>query len=260
MILKGKTVIITGIGPGMGRKMAAEAAKEGANVVMVSRSDYVMKDVVTEIEAAGGTCIAIQADVSKPEDCQRVAAEAVAKFGRIDGLVNSAYYHPPMIPILENDSEDIRQAYEVIVIGALNMVRAVLPSMKDAGGGSIVNIGTMAGRKPMTGEGGYAAAKMALAAVTRQLAHELGQYNIRVNITLMGWLMGQAVDFYYQWKATSTGRTKEEVIAEAISHVPLGRIPPDGDCGKAALMLLSDYASEITGASIDVNGGEYMSA
>ncbi|MCF4165255.1 SDR family oxidoreductase [Zavarzinia compransoris] len=260
MLLQDKVVIVTGIGPGMGAKMARDAAAAGARVVMMSRSDFIMKDVVTEIEAAGGTVTAALGDVAKPEDCERVAKTAIDTYGTIDGLINSAYYHPPMVPLLDNDADDLRQAFDVIVGGALNMVRAVRPTMQAKGKGAVVNIGTMADRKPMAGEGGYVLAKGALAALTRQLALELGPEGIRVNMTVMGWLGGPATDMFFEWRAMSTGKTKEDAVAEATARIALGRIPPDDECGRAALMLLSDYAVQISGAMLDVNGGEYMPA
>lgn len=260
MLLQNKVVIVTGIGPGMGAKMVRDAASAGASVVAMSRSDFIMGDVVKAVTEAGGKAIGVLGDVTKPEDCARVAAQAVETFGTIDGLVNSAYYHPPMVPLLDNDTDDLRQAFDVIVGGALNMIRAVLPSFEAKGRGAIVNIGTMANRKPMLGEGGYVLAKGALSSLTRQLALELGPKGIRVNMTAMGWLGGPATDMFFEWRAMSTGKTKEEAVAEAEARIALGRIPPDEECGRAALMLLSDYAVQVTGATLDVNGGEYMPA
>lgn len=260
MLLQDKVVIVTGIGPGMGAKMARDAAAAGARVVMMSRSDFVMKDVEAEIKAAGNTVTAVLGDVTKPEDCERVAKTAIDAYGTIDGLINSAYYHPPMVPLLDNDADDLRQAFDVIVGGALNMVRAVRPTMQAKGKGAVVNIGTMADRKPMAGEGGYVLAKGALAALTRQLALELGPDGIRVNMTVMGWLGGPATDMFFEWRAMSTGKTKEDAVAEATARIALGHIPPDEECGRAALMLLSDYAVQVSGAMLDVNGGEYMPA
>ncbi|PWR22821.1 SDR family oxidoreductase [Zavarzinia aquatilis] len=260
MLLKDKVVIVTGIGPGMGAKMARDAALAGARVVMMSRSDFVMGDVLKDILATGGKAVSVLGDVTKPEDCARVAATAIEAFGTIDGLINSAYYHPPMVPLLDNDADDLRMAFDVIVGGALNMIRAVLPSFEAKGKGSVVNIGTMADRKPMAGEGGYVLAKGALASLTRQLALELGPKGVRVNMTTMGWLGGPATDMFFEWRAMTMGKTKEEAVAEAAARIALGKIPPDEECGRAALMLLSDYAVQVTGATLDVNGGEYMPA
>jgi len=260
VILKDKVVIITGVGPGMSGKIALSAAAEGARVVMLARSAAVMRELETQICAAGGVASSILADVTRREDCERAAAQALEQHGRIDGLVNSAFYHPPMVDLLETAEEELRKAVDVILFGALNMIRAVVPSMRMGGGGSIVSIGTMAYRKPFPGEAAYAAAKSAMATATRYLATELGPSNIRVNQAVMGWLYGPGVRSYIQWQAQSCGEPESTVYDRIAANIALRRIPPDGDCGKAVLMLLSDFSSEITGASIDVNGGEYMPA
>jgi NAD(P)-dependent dehydrogenase (short-subunit alcohol dehydrogenase family) len=129
--------------------------------------------------------------------------------------------------------------------------------MKTQKSGAVVNISTLATRKPMVGEGGYAIAKAALGQVTRQLAVELGGYGIRVNQTVMGWMMGAPVQGYIDGMVAA-GRKAEDVAGEIIARIPLGRIPPDQDCAKAVLFLLSDLASEVTGAAIEVNGGEWV--
>jgi NAD(P)-dependent dehydrogenase (short-subunit alcohol dehydrogenase family) len=258
VILEGETVVVTGIGAGMGAKLSARVAAEGANVVMVSRSTDVMAKVQEEAEAAGGQALCVSADVRKPEDCTRVAAEAVDRFGSITGLVNSAYAHPGFHDLLETPDKGLRRAFDVVFFGAMEMARACVPHMKAAGHGSIVNVGTMTTRKPMRGEGGYAAAKAALATATQFLALELGEFNIRANQAVMGWLDGPGVRFYLQMTADEKGISPQEVYDDIASRNPLGRIPTDDACAKAVLFLLSDYASEVTGAVLDVNGGEYM--
>jgi NAD(P)-dependent dehydrogenase (short-subunit alcohol dehydrogenase family) len=256
MILQGKTVAITGIGPGMGRKLAIAAAAQGANVALAARSVPFLHQVAAEIEAAGGHAIAVRTDVSSMADCENLVAKTEAAFGRIDGLVNSAYYHPDWSDFEGADLDQWAQAYDVACMGALRTTRAALPLMKSQGAGAIVNISTLATRKPMIGEGGYAIAKAGLSQVTRQLAVELGKYGIRVNQTVMGWMMGAPVQGYID-SMVAAGRKQEDVVGEITARIPLGRIPPDQDCAKAVLFLLSDFASEVTGASLEVNGGEW---
>lgn len=258
MILKDKVIIVTGVGPGMSGKIAMAAAAEGARVVMMARSTGVTRELEAQIGAAGGAAMGVQGDVTRREDCERVVSTAAERYGRVDGLVNSAFYHPPMASLLDTSDDEARKALDVILFGALNMVRAVVPAMKQAGGGSIVSIGTMAYRKPFPGEGAYAAAKAAMATATRYLASELGPSGIRVNQAVMGWLYGAGVQSYIQWQAQSSGAPESTVYQGIAANMALKRIPPDGDCGKTVLMLLSDYCSEVTGASLDVNGGEFM--
>lgn len=257
MILKGKTVIVTGVGPGMGRKMAVGAAAEGANVAMAARSADFLAEVEKEITDAGGKCIAVITDVSKMEDCENIAAKTIAAFGRIDGLVNSAYYHPDWLTFEDAHLDQWAKAYDVACMGAMRMIRACLPQMKAQGGASVVNITTLAQRKPMIGEGGYAIAKAGLGQVTRQLAVELGGYGIRVNQAAMGWLWGVPLQGYVSMMEQA-GRNRDELIGEITGRIALKRLLPDQDCAKAIYFLLSDYASEVTGAALDVNGGEWV--
>jgi NAD(P)-dependent dehydrogenase (short-subunit alcohol dehydrogenase family) len=260
MILKDKVVIVTGVGPGMGRHLCIGAAREGAKVVLAARSEKFLGEVAAEITAKGGEALVVPSDVALDPDCKRIVEQGQSRFGRIDGLVNSAYFHPMFSTLEEADFEEWKKAMDVACFGALRMIRAVVPAMKAQGGGTIVNIGTLTTRKPMPGETGYAIAKSALSQVTRHMATELGPHNIRVNQALMGWMMGAPLRGYFERASQQSGRPVEAFISDVAARIPLGRVPEDADCAKAVLMLLSDYSSEMTGAMIDVNGGEYMPA
>jgi NAD(P)-dependent dehydrogenase (short-subunit alcohol dehydrogenase family) len=258
VILDGDVVIVSGVGAGLGAKLAARAAAEGAKVVMAARSSEVMDQTAKEIAAAGGEAIAVPCDVRKPEDVERVAAAAVESFGTITGLVNSAYSHPGFTDLLETEDKQLRRAMDVILFGALEMSRAVVPHMTN--GGSIVNVGTMSTRRPLRGEAGYAVAKAALGMASQYMALELGEKGIRVNQAIMGWLDGPGVRFYLTMTAEQKGITEQEVYDDIASNIPVGRIPTDEACAGGVLYLLSSLASEVTGATLDVNGGEYMPA
>ncbi|MCC2603740.1 SDR family oxidoreductase [Sphingopyxis yananensis] len=256
MILKDKVIIITGAGPGMGQAMCHGAAVEGAKVVITARSVDAIEAAAADIRANGGEAIAVRCDVSSADDCQAVAKAALDQWGRIDGLVNSAYYHPDW-SVLENQSIDqLLQAFDVNAAGPLRMTQAVLPAMKAQKSGSIVNVSTLATRKANPAEGAYAMSKAALAQMTRQLVTELSGSGIRFNTALMGWMMGAPLQAYYD----SLGAEGPAAMAQRASEIPIGHIPPDKDCAKAIYFLLSDYASEVTGASLDINGGDWYPA
>ena len=255
MILSDQVVIVTGVGPGLGAKLAARAVAEGANVVMAARSTSVTEQIEKETD---GAAVAVACDVRRPEECQQVVDTAVERFGRVTGLVNSAYAHPGFFDLLETPEKGLRRSMDVILHGSLNMTRAAVPHMKAAGGGSIVNVGTMTTRKPMQGEGGYAVAKAAMTAATQFLALELGPSGIRCNQAVMGWLDGPGVRFYLTMTAEQKGVSEQDVYDDIASRNPLGRIPTDEACAGAVLFLLSSLASEVTGAVLDVNGGEHM--
>jgi NAD(P)-dependent dehydrogenase (short-subunit alcohol dehydrogenase family) len=260
MLLKDKVVIITGIGPGMGRKLATIAAAEGAKVALAARSPEFLEQVADEIRAAGGECIAVQTDVSDTAQCRSLVAATLDRFGRIDGLVNSAYKHASYRSFEEDEIETWLSSIDVTCFGALRMIKAVLPAMKAAKAGTIVNITALAAVQPAPGQYDYATAKAALEGATRQLAKEFGPHNIRVNCTRMGWLWGAPVQGYIAQQVQSQGVKEADIIAPIVSRIPLGVIPPDADCAKSALFFVSDYSRMITGATLDVNGGEYLSA
>jgi NAD(P)-dependent dehydrogenase (short-subunit alcohol dehydrogenase family) len=255
-MLDGEVVIVSGVGAGLGAKLAARAAAEGAKVVMAARSTQVMDQVAKEVAEAGGEAVGVPCDVRKPEDVERVVSTAVERFGKVTGLVNSAYSHPGFHDLLATPDKQLRRSVDIILHGALAMTRAAVPHM--TGGGSIVNVGTMSVRKPMRGEGGYAVAKAAMGCATQYLALELGEQGIRVNQAVLGWLDGPGVRFYLTMTAQQRGITEQDVYDEIAARNPLGRIPTDEACAGAILFLLSRFASEVTGAVLDVNGGEHM--
>ncbi len=257
MLLKDKVVIISGVGIGMGQCMAKLAAAEGAKVGLGSRNQEFIDEIVGEIRKAGGEAVAVSTDITKADQCQKLADTVAKEFGRIDGLVNSAYNHGAWATCDVADPDEWSSVYDVNCTGALRMAQACLPSMKANGGGAIVNVNTMATVNPFPGEAAYAAAKGGMAALTRHMAKDFGQYGIRVNSTRMGWIGGAPVYGYIDHQVAS-GRERDEVIGEITGRIPLGIIPPEEDCAKSVLYFLSDYSKVVSGATLDVNGGQYM--
>jgi NAD(P)-dependent dehydrogenase (short-subunit alcohol dehydrogenase family) len=222
MLLKNKVIIITGVGPGMGRTLGRLAAEEGAKVVLAARRKPFLDALAGEIEAKGGQVLhgeGATTDVATPED--------------------------------------FLTCYNVNCLGALRMAQACLPAMKAAGGGAIVNVSTMATVNPHPGEVAYAAAKGGLNALTRHMAKDFGRFNIRVNVTRMGWIGGEPVWGYVD-SQVANGLNREDVLGAITKDIPLGVIPPEEDCARAVLFFVSDYSKVVTGASLDVNGGHYM--
>ncbi|MEH6570798.1 MAG: SDR family oxidoreductase [Halioglobus sp.] len=261
MLLKDKVVVVSGIGPGLGQELSTLAAKEGAAaVVLAARTASKLDTAEREINDLGlGTkVLKITTDISSQEQCQALADKTAAEFGRIDVLFNSAYDPGSFEPIESADMAGWRRAMEVNFFGTMHLTQACVPYMKENGGGAVVMIATMVEHKPLATQGGYGASKSALRSATKHLALELGQYNIRVNSVHMGWMWGPSVEGYFAWQAQTTGKSQEELIAKVTESIPLGVIPDDGECAKAALFFASDYASVVTGAALDVNGGEFM--
>lgn len=261
MLLKDKVVIVSGIGPGLGVKLAIEAAREGARaVVALARTAGNLDDAERRVRALGTACevLKIPTDITVAAQCQRAAERTVAQFGRIDGLVNSAYFHGNFEAVEAADLEVWKQVYDTNVIGSMRMTLAVVAQMKTQGGGAVVMINTMATMKPYPGEPGYAASKGGLLVAAKYLANELGPHNIRVNTARMGWMWGVPVQGAITMMAQAQGKSARQIEDEVASTKALRRIVTDDECARAALFLISDYASAVTGAILDANGGEAM--
>jgi NAD(P)-dependent dehydrogenase (short-subunit alcohol dehydrogenase family) len=259
VLLDGKVSIISGIGPGLGQELAYVFAREGSDVVLAARTESKLRSVADEIAARSPDrrTLVCPTDISERSQTRRLVDATISEFGRIDCLVNSAYLPPPFTMFADADLDEWRRAYDVTVFGTLDLTQQVVPHMQAARRGAIVFVNSMIQKKPLVAQSGYASSKGALTVAARMLAKELGPSGIRVNSTFMGWMWGPPVEGYVDM-ATASGRSREEVIAEITEDIPLGIIPDDADCANAVAFLASDLASVITGAELDVNGGEVM--
>ncbi len=257
MLLSGKVVVVSGVGPGLGRTLSLRAAEEGASLILAARNAEFLSKVVSEIEALGHEAIYQSTDVGDTDQCRSLIELGAERFGRIDGLVNSAYLHGDWATADQADPDKVGDVVNVICQGALRLAQACLPYMEKTGGGSIVNVSTLSTVKPFPGEAMYAAGKGALNALTRHMAQDFGKFNVRVNALRMGWIGGKPVYDFIE-SQVAAGADREVVMGEITGRIPLGVIPPEEDCARAVLAFLSDYTRVITGASVDVNGGEYM--
>ena len=257
MLLEGKVVIISGVGPGMGRTLAKIAANEGAKVGLGARNKDFIEQVAADIKAAGGQAVALPTDITKANQCRALAQATADAFGAITGLVNSAYMHGEWKPTDMADPEEFASVFDVNCAGALRMAQACLPSMKTTKDAAIINVSTMSTVNPFPGEGAYSAGKGGMNALTRHMAKDFGRHGIRVNVARMGWIGGEPVWGHIE-REVAGGRKREEVIGEITARIPLGVIPPEEDCAKAVLFFVSDFSKVVNGASLDVNGGQYM--
>lgn len=258
MLLEEKVIIISGVGPGLGRSLALAAAAEGATVVCVARTTDFVESVAAEVAASGGRACAVGGDITVADDCLRVADEVDRRFGRLDGLVNSAFTAGVIAPFEAADLDDWRNTFEVNVFGTLSLIRAVLPLFARGGGGAIVNINTMSATRPMRMQGAYGASKAALEFLTRQLAVELGADGIRSNTVYCGPMLGPSLhDAMDKW-AERRGESRAEVEAAVASNMALGRVPEDGEAARAIVLLLSDHAEIVTGAAMHANAGAWL--
>lgn len=261
MLLKGKVLVVSGIGPGLGVKLAVEAAREGVAALAIgARTSDRLDEAERRIHEVNRDCAVLKqpTDIGDADQCRRLATMTHERFGRIDALVNSAFFWGSPATAAAADLDGWKAVVDTNLLGTMRMTQAVVPIMQAGGGGAIVNISTMATMKPHTGEAGYAASKGALNVVSKYLATELGPSNIRVNVVRMGWMYGAPVQHYIRQAAKAQGVPEQQVYDSIAANVPLRRLVTDDECARAALFLVSDYASAITGATLDANGGEAM--
>lgn len=263
MIVKGKILVISGIGPGLGTKLAVHAALEGAaGVAIGGRKPEKIAHVERAVKAAGADCplISIQCDIRYAEQCQALADAAIAEFGRIDALINNAFFHGASLHdnAASTDFAEWEEQYATNVIGTMRMSHAVIPQMRAQGEGAIVMVNTMGAKMvPIVGETGYCASKAALFNATRALAADVGKDNIRVNSLHPGFMWGDPVRAAMSTFAKDWGG-EQAALDKITAHNLLPRIVTDDEVARAGLFLASDYASGLTGATLDANGGAFL--
>jgi 3-oxoacyl-[acyl-carrier protein] reductase len=243
--LAGKVAVVTGASKGIGAAIAAKFGSEGASVVVNYASDKAGAErAVQAVQAAGGKAIAVQADVSKKEQVQKLFQETKKAFGRVDILVNNAgvYEFSPLEAI---DEKHFRKHFDLNVLGLLYATQEAAASIGDKGG-AIINISSIASKTPPAATAVYSGTKGAVDVITRALAVELGPRKIRVNTLAPGATETEGV------RALPDLKAFEDL---AVSRTPLGRMGTVDDIAKAALFLASDDSGWITGEELLVGGG-----
>jgi 3-oxoacyl-[acyl-carrier protein] reductase len=245
--LTNKAAIVTGGSRGIGRSIALALADEGVRVAICARGEEALRSAEAELRAKGVDALGIVADVTKADDVERVARDTVARFGRLDILVNNAGGRA------REDTDEVWDlVYQSNLLAAVRMARAAVPHMRASGGGSIVHIASIYGRES-GGPTAYNAIKSAMIAHAKALALELAP-DIRVNSVAPG-----SVAF----PGGSWGRRLEEdpegMARFVEQNIPMGRFGTPEEIANVVVFLCSDKASWVTGASINVDGGQSRS-
>jgi len=248
--LKGKVAIVTGGSQGIGKAAAFRLAAEGASVVIAARGRELLDQVAQEIRAAGGKVAAVQADVSRAEDCARLVAEALKAFGRLDILVNNA--GTSATGEFESVTDELWQAdFELKLFAAIRLARLALPHMKQQGGGRIVNITNIGAKQPRAKSMPTTVTRAAGLAFTKALSKEFAPQQILVNTVCIGTVRAAQ----HEGKAAKAGIPVEQFYAERGKEIPLGRVGRAEEVANAIAFLASGAASYITGSSINLDGG-----
>ncbi len=246
MSLDNKTAAITGAGSGMGRATAELFARRGARVVVVDLDAGAARETVDRIESAGGEAIAVEADVSDAGDVEEFVDRTVEAYGSIDVLHNNAGIPQRSTPVEDVTEETWDRIQDVNLKSAFLGAKYAVPYMREQGGGVILNTASTAGIRPRTGLSAYCASKGGMITLTKQLAYELAEADIRVNAICP---VATDTDMLSEF-------TSDDLSIEGMADtIPMGRLAQPEDIAHAAAYLASDGAGMVTGTALEVDGG-----
>lgn len=247
--VQGKVAIVTGAAQGIGRACAQMLAHEGARVIIGDIQELAGQAVAAAIREAGGEAIFQKVDVMEEKDCIALIEIAVRRYGRLDVLVNNAGWYPRAS--LEETSSDLWDRILALNLrGAFFCCKYAVPRMREVGGGSIINIGSLNGIQGHANLVAYASAKGGLLALTRTLAGAYAAEKIRVNYLIPGWVLSEGELALQQ----SLGISEEELMREG-KTLPFGRHQTPEDTAYAVIYLASDESTQITGSIFHIDAG-----
>ena len=255
-MLENKVVVISGVGPALGTTLARRCAEAGADLVLAARTAERLDEVAAMVTGLGRCALSVTTDITDDAQVDNLVARSVEAYGRVDVLINNAFRVPSMKPLADTTFQHIRDAIELTVLGALRLTQGFTPALAEAKG-SVVNVNSMVIRHSQPKYGAYKMAKAALLAMSQSLATELGGQGIRVNSVAPGYIWGGTLKSYFSHQAGKFGTTVEDIYAAAAAASDLKRLPTEEEVASAILFMASDLSSGITGATLDVNCGEY---
>jgi NAD(P)-dependent dehydrogenase (short-subunit alcohol dehydrogenase family) len=257
-MLEGKTLIVCGVGTGLGSEIARAAHRDGANLVLAARTQATLEAAAKEIDPSGKRVEIVPTDITDEAQCQALASAASKRFGQVDGLAQVAAIDAVFGGLSDLTPDDIARCMHTNVTGSVLVSRAVAEPMKAAGGGSIVLIGSQSSWLPNVPQLAYASSKGALRTAMYFMAKDLGPHRIRVNTVVPTWMWGPPVEGYVKGEAERRGVAEAVVIKEITDNFCIPEIPKDDDVAEAVVFLASDRARMITGQYLMVNSGELM--
>ena len=254
--LQGKVIVLSGVGPGLGRALGTEAAKAGADLVLASRTERRLEKMAEVVRAQGGRAHIVPTDINDETQREALVEAALDAFGRVDCLIHNAFAIPPMEPITTLGLDGLREAQETNVFAPLRLSALFADALAETQG-SIVMINSCVVHHSEPVYSGYKLSKGTLKHLASSLATELGPRGVRVNSVAPSYIYEDVNKAYFDWIASETGRTHEEVYAEKAAPTDLKRLATADEVARAALFFASDLSSAVTGTMLNVDCGEF---
>lgn len=256
MLLDGKVVVVSGIGPGLGRSIALRSARAGADVVLAARTESTLAEVAKEVTDLGRRAVSVPTDITDEAAVSQLAEAALEAFGRVDVLVNNAFAIPPLTDLADVDLEAVRAGFETSAIATLRVTRTFVPALAETRG-AVVMVNSAVLRHSRRTYGAYKMAKASLLAMAQSLASELGPRGIRVNTVAPSYIWADTLKWWFGYLAEQRGVTRQEVYDETAAKTDLRRLAEPDEIADAVVFLGSEMARAITGQCLDVNCGEF---
>jgi NAD(P)-dependent dehydrogenase (short-subunit alcohol dehydrogenase family) len=255
-LLRDKVVVLSGVGPGLGRALGSEAARMGADLVLVSRTERRLQKMAEVVEGHGRKALIVPTDITDEDQRRTLVEKALEHFGRVDCLINNAFGIPPMDPISTIPLEALRAANETNVFAPLRL-SALFADALAASKGSVIMLNSCVVFSSQPEYAGYKLSKGALEHLSSSLATELGPRGIRVNSVAPSYIYEDVNKGYFDWLAGEAGVTHDDIYLEKAAPTDLKRLASPEEVARAALFLASDLASAVTGQMLTVDCGEF---
>jgi NAD(P)-dependent dehydrogenase (short-subunit alcohol dehydrogenase family) len=257
-LLRGKVIVISGIGPGLGRSLAEEAARMGADLVIASRTESRLLALQAELEGHGGRVVSVVTDVTDEDSRINLRDRTLEAYGRADCVINNAFTIPPMDPITQISPRKLAKVNETNVFAPLRLSALFADALAESRG-SLIMLNSCVSFSSQPEYAGYKLSKGALEHLASSLATELGPRGIRVNSVAPSYIYEDVNRGYFDFLAAIEERTHEEVYAEKAAPTDLKRLASSEEVARATLFLASDLASAVTGQMLTVDCGEFHS-
>lgn len=255
-LLQDRVVVVAGVGPGLGRAVAVQAARAGADVVLAARTQKRLDVVADEVTATGRRAVVVPTDITDDTSAAHLVSTTLDELGRVDALVNNAFAMPPMQDLADTGFEALRRSFEVNVLAALRLTRLFAPALAERSG-SVVMVNSAVLRHSRRPYGPYKMAKASLLAAAQSLATELGPRGVRVNSVAPGWIWAETLQWYFDHLAGERGVPARQVYDETAAALDLRRLPEPEEVADVVVFLASSLARAVTGQCLDVNCGEF---